>query len=334
MKLSAIRRFARLTVMAAAIPMAVAPATAHAQAQSYPNKPIKLIVAFPAGGDIDPVARALGEHFQSAWGQPNVVDFKPGAGAILGTDYVAKSPPDGYTLLLCSIGAMTINPGLYPKLPYNVEKDIEPISLIATTPMVLVVNRTVPATRFSEFLAYAKANPGKLTYASAGTGNVTHLTAALFASVTGLKMVHVPYKGSAPALNDLLGGHVSMYFNPLPSARGYLKASSDKVTPLAVTTLKRSAHLPDVPTLDELGVKGFDVKSWYGLCAPGGTPKDIVQKLNAEVGRALAGTSFPERLRSLGTDPSPTTVEQFTHMIRAETVQWAKTIREQGVKVD
>src|SRR4051812_47692384 len=179
--------------------LALSPALTFAQAQSYPNKPIKIIVAFPPGGDIDPVARALGEHFQNAWGQPNIVDFKPGAGAILGTDFVAKAPPDGYTLLLCSIGAMTINPGLYAKLPYNVEKDLEPISLIATTPMVLVVNRTVPATKFDQFLAYARANPEKLTYASAGTGNVTHLTGALFASVTGTKMTHVPYKGSAPA---------------------------------------------------------------------------------------------------------------------------------------
>ena len=322
-------RFGRILVLGA-----LAAATAIAQAQGYPSRPIKIIVAFPPGGDIDPVARALGAHFHSVWGHPNVVDFKPGAGAILGTDFVAKAPPDGYTLLLCSIGAMTINPGLYPKLPYNVEKDLEPIALIATTPMVLVVNRSVPATQFDAFLAYAKANPGKLTFASAGTGNVTHLVGELFASVAGVKMTHVAYKGSAPALNDLLGGHVSMFFNPLPSARGYLKASADKVTPLAVTSLERSAHLPGVPSLDELGVKGFDVKSWYGLCAPGGTPKDIVQKLNAEVGRALAGTSFPERLRSLGTDPSPTTVEQFTRMIRAETVQWAKIIRERGIKID
>ena len=325
---------ARIAGLVGSMALAFYPALASAQAQTYPNRPIKLIVAFPPGGDIDPVARALGEHFQSAWGQPNVVDFKPGAGAILGTDFVAKASPDGYTLLLCSIGAMTINPGLYLKLPYNVEKDLEPVSLIATTPMVLVVNRTVPATKFSEFLAYAKANPGKLTYASAGTGNVTHLTGELFDSVTGVKMTHVPYKGSAPALADLLGGHVNLFFNPLPSARGYLKASADKVTPLAVTTLKRSSHLPEVPTLDELGVKGFDVKSWYGLCAPGGTPRDIVQKLNAEVGRALAGTSFPERLKSLGTDPAPTTVEQFTRMIRTETAQWAKIIREQGIKVE
>ena len=331
MKSIAVRRISELLIT---LTLALAPVLASAQAQNFPNRPIKLIVALPPGGDIDPVARALGEHFQAAWGQPNIVDFKPGAGAILGTDFVAKAPPDGYTLLLCSIGAMTINPGLYPKLPYNVEKDLEPVSLIATTPMVLVVNRTVPATRFAEFLSYAKANPGKLTYASAGTGNVTHLTGELFTSVTGVKMTHVPYKGSAPALADLLGGHVNLFFNPLPSARGYLKASADKVTPLAVTTLQRSPHLPEVPTLDELGIKGFDVKSWYGLCAPGGTPKDVVQKINAEVGRALSGTSFPERLRSLGTDPAPTSVEQFTRMIRTETAQWAKIIRDQGIKVE
>lgn len=324
----------KLLTLLIAAGLGLVPFLANTQAQSYPNRPIKLIVAFPPGGDIDPVARALGEHFQAAWGQPVVVDFKPGAGAILGTDLVAKAPPDGYTLLLCSIGAMTINPGLYPKLPYNVEKDIQPISLLATTPMVLVVNRTVPATKFDEFLAYAKASPGRLSYASAGNGNVTHLTGELFASLTGVKMTHVPYKGSAPALTDLLGGHVNLYFNPLPSARGYLKTSADKVTPLAVTTLKRSPHLPDVATLDELGVKSFDVKSWYGLCAPGGTPKDIVQKLNAEVGRALAGTAFPEQLRSLGTDPASTSVEEFTRMIRDETALWAKVIRERGIKVD
>ena len=239
----------------------------HAQS-TYPSKPIRFVVPFPAGGDLDPVARGLGDHFQATWGQPYIVENKAGAQAMIGTEFVARSPPDGYTLLICSVGAMTINPNLYPSVPYTVGKDIIPVALVATTPMVLVVGPKMPVKTYGDFVSYLKANPGKVSFASAGIGNVTHLAAELYMREAGLQAVHVPYKGAQAVIADLLGGHIEMYFNPLPSARGYLKQQADKVTPLAVTSRTRSSQLPDVPTLDELGMKGFDVNSWYGLCAP------------------------------------------------------------------
>lgn len=311
-----------------------AAASTFAQAQTYPSKPIKFVVPFPAGGDLDPIARGLGDHFQATWGQPYIVENKPGANAIIGTESVAKSPADGYTLLICSPGAMTINPNLYPNIPYTVGKDIVPVSLVATAPMVLVVSKKLPAKTYAEFVSYIKTNPGKVSFASAGRGNVTHLAAELFMSDSGLSTVHVPYKGAQAVIADLLGGHIEMYFNPMPSARGYVKSNTDKVTALAVTSKVRSPQLPDVPTLDELGLKGFDVYSWYGLCAPGGTPKEIVNKLSAEVARALSGGELPERLRGFGTNPQASTPEQFSEQIRLETAQWGKVIKQKDIKVE
>ncbi|MBM3359702.1 MAG: tripartite tricarboxylate transporter substrate binding protein [Betaproteobacteria bacterium] len=314
--------------------LALAAASTFAHAQAYPSKPIKFIVPFPAGGDLEPVARGLGDHFQATWGQPYIVDFKPGAQAQIGTEFVAKSPPDGHTLLICSVGPMTINPNLYARVPYSVGKDIIPVSLVATTPMVLVVGPKMPARTYADFLSYLKANPGKASFASAGLGNVTHLTAELFMRQAGVSMVHVPYKGAQAVIADLLGGHIEMYFNPLPSARGYVKSNADKVSPLAVTSIARSPLLPEVPTLDELGMKGFDVNSWYALCAPGGTPKDVVNKLSAEVARALAGGPLPERLRGYGMNPRANTPEQFAEEIRRESAQWATIIKEKGIKAE
>ena len=314
--------------------LALAALAGLAQAQPYPSKPIKFIVPFPAGGDLEPVARALGDHFQAAWGQPYIVEFKAGAQAMIGTEFVAKSPPDGYTLLICSVGAMTINPSLYAKVPYTVGKDIVPVSLVATTPMVLVVGPKMPAKTWGDFLAYVKSNPTKVSIASAGVGNVTHLTAELFARQAGLQMVHVPYKGAQAVIADLLGGHIEMYFNPLPSARGYVRANADKVTPLAVTSAARSPILPEVPTLDELGIKGFDVNSWYGLCAPGGMARDLMATLAAEVARAVASGPLTERLRGYGMSPRANTPEQFAEEIRRESAQWAKIIAERGIKAE
>lgn len=322
-------RFRRLT---AAVFLAALPALVDAQA--YPSRPIRIVVPFPAGGDLEPVARGIGDHFQAVWGQPYFVEFKAGAQAMIGTEFVARSPPDGYTLMICSVGAMTINPNLYAKVPYTVGKDIVPVSLVATTPMVLVVGPKMQARTWPDFLARVKANPGKVSFASAGIGNVTHLAAELFAREAGLSMVHVPYKGAQAVIADLLGGHVEMYFNPLPSARGYLGQNTDKVTALAVTSRTRSPQLPDVPTLDELGIKGFDVSSWYGLCAPGGTPKEILDKLSGEVARALAGKELPERLRGYGMNPRATTPEQFAEEIRMESTQWAKVIADKGIKAE
>ncbi len=305
-----------------------------AHAQSYPSKPIKFVVPFPAGGDLDPIARGLGDHFQATWGQPYIVENKAGANAMIGTEYVARSAPDGYTLLICSPGAMTINPNLYSKVPYTVGKDIIPVSLVATAPMVMVIGKKMPAATYKEVISYIKANPGKVSFASAGRGNVTHLAAELFMTEAGLSTVHVPYKGAQAVIADLLGGHIEMYFNPMPSARGYVKQNADKVTPLAVTSKVRSPQLPDVPTLDELGLKGFDVYSWYGLCAPGGTPKEIVDKLSAEVARALAKGDLPERLRGFGTNPQASSPEQFAEQIRRETAMWGKIIKDKDIKAE
>jgi len=303
-------------------------------AQSYPNRLIKFVVPFPAGGDLDPVARGLGDHFQAVWGQPYIIENKAGAQAMIGTEFVARSPPDGYTLLICSVGAMTINPNLYPNVPYTVGKDIIPVSLVATTPMVLVVGPKLPIKTYPELVSYLKANPGKVSFASAGIGNVTHLVAELFMREAGASAVHVPYKGAQAVIADLLGGHIEMYFNPLPSARGYLKQQGNKVTPLAVTSITRSPQLPEVPTLDELGMKGFDVNSWYGLCAPGGTPKEIIDKLSTEVARAVSTGDLPERLRGYGMTPRANTPEQFADEIRKESAQWAKIIKDKGIKAE
>ena len=314
--------------------LAFAAVSASTYSQSYPSKPFKFIVPFPGGSDLDPIARGLGDHFQATWGQPYIVENKPGANAMIGTGFVAKAPPDGYTLLICSPGPMTINPSLYPNLPYAVGKDIVPVSLVATAPMVMVISKKMPAKTYAELISYVKANPGKVSFASAGRGNVTHLTAELFMRDAGLSTVHVPYKGAQAVIADLLGGHIEMYFNPLPSARGYVKSNTDKVTALAVTSRVRSPHLPDVPTLDELGLKGFDVYSWYGLCAPGGTPKEIINKLSAEVARALSGGELPERLRGVGTNPQASTPEQFAEQIRRESAQWAKIIKDKDIKAE
>ena len=324
----------RRILAAALIAFAGAIASVPASAQAWPSKPIKIIVPFPAGGDLEPVARGLGDHFQEVWKQPYIVDFKPGAQAMIGTEFVAKSPPDGYTLMICSVGAMTINPSLYGKVPYTVGKDILPVSIVASTPMVLVAGPKMGAHSYAEFFAKVKADPGKYSFASAGIGNVTHLAGELFLRQAGLSMVHVPYKGAQAVIADLLGGHIEVYFNPLPSARGYLKSNADKVHALAVTSIARSPLLPEVPTLDELGIKGFDVNSWYGLCAPGGVPRDIVGRLATEVARAVAGTALPERLRGYGMNPRANTPEQFAAEIRRESEQWARIIREQNIKAE
>lgn len=309
-------------------------AIAHA-AQTYPEKLIKIVVPFPPGGDLEPLARKLCDHFQKAWKQSCIVETKPGAQAMIGTDFVAKSPPDGYTLLICSVGPMTISPTFYAKvITYSVGKDIVPVARIATTPMVLVVGASVPAKTFGEFVAYGKAHPGKLSFASAGLGNVTHLTAELFFEQTGIKAVHVPYKGATAIIADLLGKHIDLYFNPLPSALGYVNNHGDKTKPLAVTSRERVPQLPGVPSFDELGVKGLVVNSWYGLCAPGGTPKAVVEALSSQVAAAVQDEGFSDWLRRAGMNPSFSSSEPFAVDIRTETVQWAKILREKGIEAE
>ncbi|MBN9409359.1 MAG: tripartite tricarboxylate transporter substrate binding protein [Burkholderiales bacterium] len=314
--------------------IALAASSVVAHGEPYPNKLIKIVVPFPAGSDLDPIGRSLGDHFRTAWGQPYIVENRAGASAQIGTGHVAKQPADGHTLLICSPGPMTINPHLYAKLPYTVGKDIVPVSLIGTTPMVLVASTRMPVKNYADFVSYAKANPDKVFYASAGAGNITHLTAELFLRQAGLTATHTPFKGGQAAINDLLGGHVDFYFNPLPSARTYVQSQTDKVVPLAVTSLERSPYLPNVPTLNELGLKGFEVISWYGLCAHGDTPREILTQLSGETAKALAGGELPERLRNVGTTPRASTPEQFAEHVRRESAKWAAIIKDKDIRAD
>jgi tripartite-type tricarboxylate transporter receptor subunit TctC len=258
------------------------------------------------------------------WGQPVVIDNRPGASTIIGTDIVAKSSPDGYTLLVTT-ASFTIMPSLIDKLPYDPGKDFQPITLINTTPLVLVVNPSVPAKSVQELIALAKAKPGALNFGSAGSGGSNHLAGELFNAMAGVKMVHIPYKGNAPALNDLVGGHVDVVFNGLTSAMPLIKAG--KLRPLAVTSLARAGALPEIPTLDELGMKGFLAVGWNGLSAPARTPKEVIARINADVLKVIRSPELVEHLKTEGSDPVGNSPQQFTAFLREETARWSKIIR-------
>ena len=307
----------------------------HANAQSaatYPNKPIKIVVPFPPGGATDIVARAIGFELQKAFGQSVIIENKPGAGGNTGADLVAKSPPDGYTLIMATVGTHAINMSLYARMPYDAVKDFEPVVLVAGVPNLLVVHPSVNAKSVKELTALAKAQPGKLNVASSGNGTSIHLAAELYKQMAGVDILHVPYKGSAPAVADLLGGQVQMMFDNMPVSLPHAKAG--KLRALAVTSLKRSPALPDVPTMDEEGLKGFDATSWFGLLAPAGTPKEIIAKLNAASVAALATPDMRERLAAQGADPIGNSPDQFAAFIKAEIVKWAKIVKASGARVD
>jgi tripartite-type tricarboxylate transporter receptor subunit TctC len=310
----------------------VAGAAATVQAQTYPSKPIRMIVPFPPGGTTDILARAIGAELTKAWGQPVVIENRPGAGGNIGSEAVARSPGDGYTLLMGTVGTHGINPSLYKKMPYDAVKDFAPVTLVALVPNILVVHPSVPAKSVAELIALAKKQPGKLTYASSGNGTSIHLSGALFESLAGVQMVHVPYKGSAPAVTDLLGGQVNMMFDNMPSALPHVKAG--KLRALGVTSAKRSPAVPDVPTIAEAGVKGYEASSWFGVLAPATTPKDIVAKLNAEIAKSLGTPEMKEKLSSQGAEPVGNTPEQFGAFIRAEIDKWAKVVKASGATVD
>jgi tripartite-type tricarboxylate transporter receptor subunit TctC len=305
---------------------------AHAQAP-YPNRPLRIVVPFPAGGTTDIIARAVAQKLTEATGQPVVVDNRPGAGGNIGAELVAKSAPDGYTLLMGTVGTHAINPNIYAKMPYDHVRDFAPVILVAGVPNVLEINPSVPVNSVQELIAYAKANPGKLSFASSGNGTSIHLSAELFKTMTGVQMAHIPYKGSAPALADLVGGQVQLMFDNLPSSLALIKAG--KLKPLAVTSAQRSAALPDVPTVAESGLPGFEASSWFGLLAPAGTPKDVVAKLNGEVAKWLATPEAKEKLASQGAIVSTgLTPDDFTRHIAAETVKWQKVVKDSGAKID
>ena len=311
--------------------IALAVACGTALAQSFPNKAVRLVVPFPAGGSTDIVGRTVAQKLSEMWGHPVVVDNRPGGGTTIGTDAVAKAPADGYTLLVTP-APFTINPSLLAKLPYDALAYFAPITLINTTPLVLVVNPGVPARSVKELIALAKARPGRLNFGSSGTGGSNHLAGELFNAMAGVRMVHIPYKGNAPALIDLVGGHVDLVFNGVTSALPLIK--SGKLRALAVTSMQRSSALPDMPTMDEVALKGFVAVAWNGLGAPAKTPRDVIAKINADVIRIVGSPEMKERLKADGSDPVGSTSEQYAAFLRDEIAKWAKVIKFAKVKAE
>ena len=301
-------------------------------AQDYPSKPVRMVVPFPPGGTTDILARAVGQKLSESWGQQVVIDNRPGAGGNIGTDIVAKSPADGYTLLMGTVGTHAINASLYGKLPFDPVKDFAPVTLVASVPNVLVVNSTVDSKSVKELIALAKSKPGQLAFASSGNGTSIHLAGELFKSMTGTAMLHIPYKGSAPAIAELLGGQTNMMFDNLPSAMPHIK--SGRLRALAVTSVRRSPALPDIPTIAETGISGYEASSWFGVLAPAGTPKDIVAKIQGDIARALNAPEIKERLSGQGAEPVGNTPEQFAEHIKAESAKWARVVKDSGAKVD
>ena len=314
-------------LLAAVLFAAIGPASA-----AFPDKPIRLIVPFPAGGAADVMARGMAQRLASELGQQIVIDNRGGAGGTTAAEAAAKSAPDGYTLFFGTMGTHAINAALYPKLRYDPLKDFAPISLTHTTPRVLVVGPSVSAKTVAELVLLAKAKPGGLTYGSAGNGSSSHLSGALFEVLAGVDMVHVPYKGSSPLLVDVLAGRVDLSFDSYTVYEEHIKAG--KVRALGVTSAKRMATLPQVPTIAESGLKGYEVSNWLGLFAPAGTPKDLVSTLHAAVGKAMATPALRAQLSALGIEPSFSTPEEFSALIKAELPKWAEIVKKSGASVD
>jgi tripartite-type tricarboxylate transporter receptor subunit TctC len=302
-----------------------------AAGQAYPVKPVRLVVPIAAGGSTDIVARALGRQLSELWKQSVVIDNRPGATTIIGTEMVARSPADGYTLLV-TLAPFTVNPGLHAKLPYDTLADFAPISLLNTTPLALVVNPSVPARSVRDLIALARAHPGKLNFGSAGAGGSNHLAGELFNTMAGVRMVHVPYKGNAPALVDLAGGHLDLIFNGVLSALPLI--ASGKLRALAVTSRERSTALPEVPTVSEAGLKGFEAVAWVGLSAPARTPPAVLERISADVVKVVRTPEFSERLRQDGSNPVGNTPDQYAAFVRDEIDKWGKVVKFAGVKLN
>lgn len=321
------RRRAMLTAISAGLLLGAAGPAAHA---AYPDKPIRLVVPFATGGTTTILARMMAERIGSDLGETVVVDNRPGAGGNIGMDHVAKSAPDGYTILMGPIG-LAINPALYSNMPFNPLTDLAPIGLYGGVPNLLVVNPSVPAKSVSELIAHAKANPGKLVYASNGNGTSSHLAAEMLKSVAGVDIRHVPYKGGGPAMQDLLGGHVHMLFDQMPAVLPQVQAN--KVRALGVSSLKRSDTAPDIPAISET-LPGFDMVVWFGLLAPKGTPDDVIQKLNASMNKVLADPAYRERLASMGVTPMPSTPAEFSSFMKNETERWGEVVKKSGAAIN
>jgi tripartite-type tricarboxylate transporter receptor subunit TctC len=316
----------------AALLAAVAFASCTAFAQSYPSRPIKLIVPFPAGGGTDAVAREVANKVATQQGWTVIIDNRPGSGGNLGVDAAAKATPDGYTIVLGQTSNLAINPTLYSKLPYNPVKDLAPIGLIASSPLVLVVASDSPYKTLADLIAAAKARPDAINYASSGSGTVAHLAVEQFQKLAGIKLTHVPYKGAAQGATDLIGGQIQLYMSSIPTLIGHIR--NGKMRALAVTSEKRVNDLPSVPTVGESGYKGFEAVTWFGLAGPAAMPKDAVTKLNGAFNKALQDAEVKKKLEGQGVDVLGGTPEQFGKLIQDDIGRWGKAVKESGAKVD
>ena len=302
---------------------------AHA---AYPDKPIKIVIGFPAGGPLDAHIRLLIEKLQSSLGQTVIVDYKSGAGGTVGAQFVAQSPADGYTVLLANTGTMVINPAIYTKSQYETLKDFQPVARTAQQPLALIVNKDVAANSLKELITYAKANPGKLNYGSAGNGGISHLVPEMLKNETGIFMVHIPFKGSAPAFTDLIAGHVQFMAESVPQAAIYAKQG--KVKALAVTSAKRNPALPNTPTVIETGIANLEVVGFYGILAPKGTPSEVVNKLSQAFKETLESPEIQKKMIEQGADPAYLNADQFTKFLAAEMPRWANAVKQAGAKLD
>jgi tripartite-type tricarboxylate transporter receptor subunit TctC len=304
----------------------------QAQAAAYPDKPIRFVVPFPPGGGTDTLSRSLAQKMADALGQSITIDNRPGAGGNIGADIAAKSAPDGYTIFMGQTSNLAVNPTLYSKLPFDPVRDFAPITLVTDTPLVIVVAQGSPIKNVRDLIALARARPGSINFASPGNGTVGHLSGEMFKREAGVEMMHIPYKGAAPALTDLIGGRVNVYFASAPAAMGQIKGGT--IRAIAVTSRKRSPALPDVPTVAESGLPGFGASSWYGILAPAGTPKDIISKLNAAAVKVMQQPELKERMVAEGGEPIGDTPEQFAAFIKSEIAKWAKVVKDSGAHLD
>jgi tripartite-type tricarboxylate transporter receptor subunit TctC len=310
----------------------VAPASVAEAAEAYPSKPIRLIVPFSPGGPADVLARVVGDKIGASMGKPVVVDNRAGAGGNIGMALGAKAAPDGYTLVLAPAGNLTVNPSLYRNVPYDVAKDFAPVTVVAAVPNILVVHPSIPAKNLTEFIAYAKSHPGQLNFSSPGAGSGAHLAGELFKSMVGADMVHVPFNGIAPAVTAVLAGDVQLMFAGAPAVLQHVRAG--KLHALGVASLKRIAAAPDLPTLSESGLAGFDVTSWYSIVAPAGTPPEIVARLQLEIDKALREPEVREKLAGLGAEPIANTPAEFAAMIKIETAKWSEIVKSAKITIE
>ena len=315
-----------------AVALACALAAVAAPAQQYPTKPVRWIVPFPPGGGTDVISRAIAQKLTEAWGQQVIADNRPGSGGTIGLAAATKSPADGYTVVLGQLANVAIAPALYTRLPYDPLKELQPVTLVLSAPLILVAHPSLPAKNTRELLALARAKPDAITFGSPGNGTTGHLAAEVIKSTTGVKMTHVPYKGASPAITGLLGGEIAIYVSSIPPALPFMKAGRLKA--IGVTSAKRTATLPDVPTIAESGLPGYEVTNWYGVMVPAGVPKDILARLHTEIVRILQLPEVRQRFAGEGGDVAPNTPEQFAAFIRSEIAKWGRAVKDSGARVD